>query len=262
MAGKKQKPTDKRAKREIITSIAITAVLFGIGLLLARLVFKVSRGNLIGFCSVVAVIVLLAFLKIRYPRADQAIEGAFSLNLRFGVWMCITVAPMLPFYWLSPYILKLSKWFQVIAFAVWGLLLIAGCLTVLIEKYRELFLRLLQRQIGGFAPCVYAFNLLIIAILFFSSVTYVLVDHGLLTLNGSTTERISPEAVRDFYSWHFLEALPVLKVNETLHWKAPLTYESHLVGLVVLLFQLIVIVPVIATFAWYWKQVAKPAEPT
>ena len=47
MAGKKQKqkPIDKRAKREIITSIAITVVLFGIGLLLARLVFR-SAGEI------------------------------------------------------------------------------------------------------------------------------------------------------------------------------------------------------------------------
>jgi len=47
--------------------------------------------------------------------------------------------------------------------------------------------------------------------------------------------------------------VPLLKVNETLGWKAPLSYDSRLVGLVLLVFKLAVIIPVIACFASYWK---------
>jgi hypothetical protein len=48
------------------------------------------------------------------------------------------------------------------------------------------------------------------------------------------------------------DALPLLKVTETLHWEKPLTYNSAWVGLLLLGFKVTVIVPVIAAFAWYW----------
>jgi uncharacterized protein (TIGR01777 family) len=63
-----------------------------------------------------------------------------------------------------------------------------------------------------------------------------------------------PGNITDFYVWHFLEAVPLLQVNETLHWKEPLTYDSGWVGLVLLIFKMAVIIPVIAAFTWYAKQ--------
>jgi hypothetical protein len=51
--------------------------------------------------------------------------------------------------------------------------------------------------------------------------------------------------------WHFLDAVPLLKVNETPGWRPPLTCDSFPVGCMLLLFRAVVILPVIGAFTWY-----------
>jgi hypothetical protein len=126
----------------------------------------------------------------------------------------------------------------------------------LAKTWRERLFNALQK-VGRFTPFIYSFNVLWIAMVFFSSVTYVLVEHELMKFSGSAEQDVSPEALLDFYGWHFLDALPLLKVNETLHWEKPLTYDSAWVGLLLLGFKVTVIVPVIAAFAWYWAYLGR-----
>jgi len=243
----------KRLLWNFILLGAFTSLLGSLFLYLTRQ----SLRNIIGFAIFMWVICLLAFLSARFKAADQIIGRLFAIYFSFSGWLLASLVPISFFYWLSPLILdRLTTWLQVIVFVIWGLMLIFGLLSVAAERYREPALTWLLK-LGRLAPVAYSFNLLMIAILFFSSVTYVLVDHGVLKLNGSNGNKISPEAVRDFYSWHFLQAVPVLKVNETLHWKEPLTYDSGWVGLLLVVFQLLVIVPVIAAFAWFWKHLGK-----
>jgi len=257
------KRTAKPNKPLILPFLLFSAFTLLLGGLFMRYVMKDSLGDVLGFAIVMSVILLLAFLTIRYKSVGPIIERAFNAYFLFFGWMLITFGNITLFYWLSPFIYKLRIWFQIGAFVVWGFLLAAAVFSVATEKNRERVLKRL-RKFSLFAPIAYSFNLLMIAILFFSSVTYVLVDHGLLKLNGPTGTQgaqISPEVIRDFYSWHFLHAVPLLKVNETLHWKEPLTYESGWVGLILLLFQLSVIVPVIAAFAWRGKKESSRKNP-
>jgi hypothetical protein len=231
-----------------------------LGCLFGKYVMKYSLGDVLGFAIVLSVILLLAFIKIRYKSAGRIIERAFRAYFLFTWSMLITLVPIILFYWVSPLILgKLPISFQIVVFVIWGLLLIFAVSLVATQKNRERVLNRL-RKVSLFAPIAYSFNLLMIAILFFSSVTFVLVDHGILELNGPPGAKVSPEVLRDFYSWHFLHAVP-LKANETLHWKEPLTYESGWVGLILLLFQLTVIVPVIAAFAWRGKKEPSKKNP-
>lgn len=260
MSKRRAKP-NKSAIWQLLFFWALTLLLGG---LFMKYVMKESLRDFFGFATVMSVILLLVFLEIRYESAGRIIERAFSAYFLFSWSMLITLAPITLFYWLSPLILNnLPLSFQIVVFVVWGLLLILAVWLVATEKNRERVLKRL-RKFSLFAPIAYSFNLLMIAILFFSSVTYVLVNHGVLKLNGPTGAQgaqIPPGVIRDFYSWHFLQAVPLLKVNETLHWKEPLTYESGWVGLILLLFQLTVIVPVIAAFAWRGKKEPKPKKP-
>jgi hypothetical protein len=240
--------------------LLVSALTLLLGCLFGKYVMKYSLGDVLGFAVVMSVLLILGFLKIRYKSVGEIIERVFNAYFRFIAWMLITVGNITLFYWLSPFIYTLRIWFQIVAFVVWGFLLTAAVFSVATEKNRERVLKRL-RKFSLFAPIAYSFNLLMIAILFFSSVTYVLVDHGVLKLNGPPGAQISPEVIRDFYSWHFLHAVPLLKVNETLHWKEPLTYESGWVGLILLLFQLTVIVPVIAAFAWRGKKEPRRKNP-
>jgi hypothetical protein len=57
----------------------------------------------------------------------------------------------------------------------------------------------------------------------------------------------------DLFLWHLLDAIPGLKVNETIRWAAPLTYERAGAGWLVLLFKVMVIVPVVSGIGRYLK---------
>ncbi|MDQ2974337.1 MAG: hypothetical protein M3R69_02860 [Acidobacteriota bacterium] len=259
----KSPPRKPTTKKEIILAVAAFGLFTVIAWRVVSFLMTASWRSIIGYGVVMVIIVTSGVLSARFKSVDKFINKIFSAYFRFAWWVFLAFIPILAFYWLSPIILNnLKLWAQMIVFAVWLVLLAGGSLAVLTEKNRERFLPWLQSMIGRFAPIAYAFNLLIIAVLFFSSVTYVFVDHGRLNLKGPTAQKISPEALRDFYSWHFLDAVPGLKVNETVRFKEPLSYESTSVGLLLLLFKLIVIVPVVAAFGWYWKHVSKPATKT
>lgn len=194
----------------------------------------------------------LGLLSVRFKIVDRSIKRGFALYFRFSVWIVIALGPMILFYKLSQFVLaKLSDVFQIILFVAWGSVLAGALMLITVESWRESLFDAL-RKFGRFTPFIYSFNVLLIAIVFFSSVTYVLVEHELVRFSGPAERDVSPGALSDFYLWHFLESLPLLKVNETLHWEKPLTYNSPWVGLVLLLFKLTVIVPVLAAFISYW----------
>jgi hypothetical protein len=117
-------------------------------------------------------------------------------------------------------------------------------------------------------PAAYSFSVLMLASLFFSSVSFVLVQQGKLALAPGSSHDVTLASLSDFFLWHFLDAVPLLKITETLKWDVPLTYTSGTVGLIVLVFKVVVILPVIGAFTWYatgetGKQVSEVAiEPT
>jgi hypothetical protein len=221
--------------QKILTITTVSSVLFGLGLLNA-LSERFSRG--------------------------QYVEKAFAAYFRFCGWMLLAFVPVSGLLYLNRLVLeKLALSFQIIVFVIWGGLLAWAVWLVATEKKRERLFTKLEERVGRFTPLAYSFNLLMIAMIFFSSVTYVFSAHGRLRFIGPPGSKVSFDSLQDFYMWHFLEAVPLLKVTETLGWKTSLTYDSALVGLVLLLFKLAVIVPVIACLAFYWKNYGETKRP-
>lgn len=79
-------------------------------------------------------------------------------------------------------------------------------------------------------------------------------------LHGLTPPLFLPKArpvehgsLADFLLWHLLDAIPGLKVPETIKWEAPLTYERAGAGWLLLLFKIVVIVPVVSGIGHYLK---------
>jgi len=73
------------------------------------------------------------------------------------------------------------------------------------------------------------------------------------------TPALPPESwsrLTDLYLWHFLAAVPGFKIPETLRWEVPFQYKDQLTGALLLLFQIIVIAPVIKVFIT-WNRVRK-----
>ncbi len=243
--------TGKFSWPAVAALVAISALVFAV--LFFWLHYPIME--LIGSALLVLVIVVIGILNRRFKIIESTINRLFTAYFRFLGWLCISLGPLLLFTWLSRYVLAnhmLS--FQLIIFLLWGLLLVWAVTLIFTHKRRELFFEKLQK-LGSFTPIVYAFNLLMIAVTFFSSITYALAQRGVISLTHSQPAAISHGAVTDFYMWHFLDAVPFLEVNKTLHWDEPLTYSSGWIGFTLLVFKILVILPVIAAFAWYWKKV-------
>lgn len=110
---------------------------------------------------------------------------------------------------------------------------------------------------GGLALYI---NFVLIAVGCFAAFSILLHTSGPpLFLPGSNAE-VSHGSFADFFLWHLLDAIPGLKVNETIRWTAPLTYERAGAGWLLLLFKVMVIVPAVAGIGRYLKDEDPPKD--
>lgn len=246
--------TDKtRTILSISASIALSA---GFAALLTYLLGS-SLQTILGVGGLTVVLLVVGVLKSRYRKFDRAIETFFSKYFRFSFWLLVTLAPAVFFTWLSDFTLATAPILQLILFVLWAGLLITILMFMATERKRGKLFQFLER-IGVLAPYVYSFNAFVIAAQFFATLTYLMAGLDLLTftnLDGVRVEaaELAVGRLRDFYVWHFLDAIPLLKINQTLRWEIQLSYASSAVGFIVLLFKVAVILPVISAFRGYWK---------
>jgi hypothetical protein len=138
----------------------------------------------------------------------------------------------------------------VLILIVWGLLLALGLFVISTATRRQRLFEALGR-FGFLVPPIYSADLLVVAALFFSWATFLLAERDLVRfLPGADLS--DSEAILGLYLWHFLDAVPLLEVPATLSWERPLVYDDARVGLLVLAFKVVVIVPVLAAFTGYW----------
>jgi hypothetical protein len=88
----------------------------------------------------------------------------------------------------------------------------------------------------------------------FAAITVIAAKEKLVRFTGGSPGSPSFEESARLYVWHFSNAVPLLDVNETLRWKAPLVYTSSRAGILVLLYKMAVIIPLIGAFFFYWKE--------
>lgn len=197
---------------------------------------------------------IFLFVMVRFEKANRVFEKFFASYLRFAFVMLVTFLLLGFFAWLSRFTLeKLPFWAQCIIFLLWGVLLGWALLLIATKVRRDRFLAT-WHSVSLFVPVAYGIFVLMLALLFFSTVTFVMTKHGLLSLKDATGRGVTPGSLSDFFLGHFLKAIPLLEVNETLGWPAPLAYDTAKVGWILLLFKVVVIVPVIGAFAWFWSE--------
>jgi len=96
----------------------------------------------------------------------------------------------------------------------------------------------------------------------FSAVAVVVNEHAgadFVTRSGDTSPLYGQYA--DFFAWHFAEQVPLLRMNETLHWKVPLTYQGG-AGWLVLAFRVLVLVPLVKVALPAAQSAARRSFPT
>jgi len=226
----------------------------------AALLIYLTGGSLTTILSVsgfTALLLGIAVLKSRYHKLDRAIKTFFGKYFLFSFWLLLSLAPLIFFRWLSDVTVATPRFVQVILFLLWAGLLTAVLMFISTERKREKLFRFLER-VGVLAPYVYCLNAFVVAALFFATLTYLMAGRDLLTFTDMAGNPIAPAELSiggllDFFVWHFLDAVPLLKINTTLNWKIQVSYTSSAVGFIVLLFKIVVIIPVISAFRGYWK---------
>ena len=103
-----------------------------------------------------------------------------------------------------------------------------------------------------------------------SAVTPSAVTAGAVTA-GAVTGAVTPGtldagavnagSLTDFYMWHFLKLVPLVKINEVMKIDEPLCYSQKRVGLLILIFQALVVLPSVNTVLYYWKHRRELAAP-
>ena len=204
-------------------------------------------GSLVFF----VIFAVFLFVMVRFEAAVRLYNKFFLSYFRLTGGVFVMTLPLLLFSWLSGVMLaSFPLWLQIVCFSVWGILL-GGAIVMIATKRRRNSLLAPLQKFSIALPAVYSFQVLMLASLFFSTVCYVMSQYGKLTFTSPWGKPVTAGLLSDFFFWHFLDAVPLLKVNETLNWEAPLTYDTTSVGWILLLFKAVVIIPVISAFTWY-----------
>ena len=232
------------------TVIAMVTVAVIMGVLLLISIQGKTGGERTGMIVLYALLTIITMIVVRFKRAEQEFENLYRSYLRFAVAVFAMTVPYLVLSYSGDLLVRMPTWLQITWFVLWGIVLGGALLIISTERWRErVFEPLAGYNIA--VPAVYSFQVLMLACLFFSSVTFVLVQSGVIFVMRGSADAVTPGSLSDLFLWHFLEAVPLLDINETLGWAVPLTYDSAAVGWILLLFKIVVIVPVIGAFTWY-----------
>ncbi|MFT3705941.1 MAG: hypothetical protein QM802_26480 [Agriterribacter sp.] len=101
--------------------------------------------------------------------------------------------------------------------------------------------------LGILFPLMMIIALVGVGINCFAALSGILNDYGYIKFNPALNKH-DFDAMMDFYAWHFMDLVPQIKVNETLHWKQRFEVDSGLGNWLLLLFKIIMVWIVIALF--------------
>jgi len=246
--------TDKRqpTKSELFLYASIFAAVIG-----AFAFFAYEPGERLGFVIFVFAVTAFGIASAVVPAVKTIGTRFVSACFLFAFWILFTTGPIALFRAISAYVLdSASALVQVLVLVTWGILLIGASFVVMYASSREYLFNRMHR-IGFFAPVLYSLNLLMISVQFFATWTFLLHQYGRVTLLPGSAAIVSAESFGDFFVWHFLNAVPVLKITDTILWNEPLLYSQASVGWMLLAFKVSVIMPVLAAFTWSWLRFRK-----
>jgi hypothetical protein len=114
-------------------------------------------------------------------------------------------------------------------------------------------------RFGSIAPFAYPIGFFAQALTAFSGVTFLLASHNVVTFTQAEPDG---SRIAGFYVWHFVDLVPLIDIPGTLRWSEPLRYSGLDVGALLLCFELLAVLPVIAIIRSFWHlREAKPDPP-
>ena len=103
----------------------------------------------------------------------------------------------------------------------------------------------------------------VLAFTAFGATTYALVEHDVIapfevTAPGSRVATLDESIA--LYVWHFFDTIPLVSINETLHWREPVPDYGSSAGEIILVFKVLVLFSVTAALVRIVRRKAEPAD--
>jgi hypothetical protein len=86
-------------------------------------------------------------------------------------------------------------------------------------------------------------GLLVVPTVAFAVVSAILLHHGALGVDGTTTDDALPWRTLETFVWNLADAVPVIKIPDTLNWDPKLSFTTMSGGALVLAYKLLLVVP-------------------
>ncbi len=138
-----------------------------------------------------------------------------------------------------------------------------GWLIVVLARATDDTLALFRPH-GLWAPLFFVTGVWLAAIGWCAGLGYMLATRDVVEFTTPGGDPVTaPGQLADLFVWHSFEQVPVLGVNDTLQWDAPLQYASG-AGVLVLAFKLMILLPLVPVFvaAFRHRPPARAAETT
>lgn len=228
----------------------------------------IGDGRVTRYAWLVILLALIAGMKI-LPAGVATRVTALCYPLGVALWglvaVLFTLAPGALAYTFSRFVVEsFPRWLQVVTLVAWVILLAGVSVLLYSRALRERLRAWLANhpvlraftwpeRVEAWAAIALYINFVVVAMGCFAGLAFLL--HGLTPpLFLPRARPVEHGSLADFLLWHLLDAIPGIKVPETIKWEAPLAYERSGAGWLLLLFKLMVIVPVVSGVGHYLKE--------
>ena len=176
------------------------------------------------------------------------------------IWLLIALAPILVARYAADLVASWSVAPSLLVLAIWAFLLYLALFPAWREDRRRTLLVRLRHAGGRAATALYGVALLGMAVIFFGSLTWFLAERGWVRFSAAASGHAveAPVQVADLFLWQTLDSVPGLKVTDTLRWRPPLTYTDGRLGMLVIAFKAVVLLPVVAMLSTSWRGRGRP----
>jgi len=166
-------------------------------------------------------------------RAKQAVSSVLILLVQILFGMILVSLPYKGIQYSNE---KFPEWLQIVVLTLCTILLCLGFWLIATERNRWKTSERIMEWFGPRGLIIFPGVLLMTAAAVFASFTFILFESGAVELQRQNAVPVSVAALIDFYMWHFLKLIPLLKINEVVKWAEPVIYSQSRVGFLILLF--------------------------
>lgn len=145
-------------------------------------------------------------------------------------------------------------WLHAIVLTVYLIILAALIFLIGTERNRSRFRKRVLAWFGVYGMVVLPCLIIVTSAAVLASITFRLYNRGLITLETCAGRAVSEDRLLDFYLWHFVNIIPTLQITKLWRWGEPYCYSQIRVGLLIFVFQLLVVIPSFNSIRYYWKR--------